>query len=305
MPLGRRMLVSLNYDFGLGFSGHGGRRQKPQLQPESLRREKPSPKHTRSSSPPTTSLPPDETDNSSNTRPLPKSRPVTPPASQQKVSSTAKQYSLTQQRQDPTPPNTEKSRQLLETPPEARVCVLGSEYSLQSLAPQPSTSVSQKSPAEHREPGPRSPHLCKPPVEDSGWEPGHDTHYSTREDAGTSSAGVGQRNHQGVGIEPGFNGRGQDQEGNTPWPGKARGGSDKEDQRRHVSEKDWEHPTHEGNLGGGGQGRGERREPLLPVSMNIDVVGRIRPQSRGEGLSSLHVEASGRVAAQAGGPYFG
>ncbi|KAL8606496.1 hypothetical protein ACOMHN_037727 [Nucella lapillus] len=38
--------------------------------------------------------------------------------------------------------------------------------------------------------------------------------------------------------------------------------------------------------------------------MNIDVVGRMRPQTQGEGKALL-VEASGRVAAQAGGPYFG
>ena len=75
-----------------------------------------------------------------------------------------------------------------------------------------------------------------------------------------------------------------------------------------MSEPDRDHPAREGDLGGGARGRRERRRreqhPLVS-NMNIDVVGRMRPQSRGEGASSLQVEASGRVAAQTGGPYFG
>ncbi|KAK7100698.1 coiled-coil domain-containing protein 78-like isoform X2 [Littorina saxatilis] len=39
--------------------------------------------------------------------------------------------------------------------------------------------------------------------------------------------------------------------------------------------------------------------------MNIDVVGRMRPMTRVEGATNLLVEANGRVAAHAGGPYFG
>lgn len=41
------------------------------------------------------------------------------------------------------------------------------------------------------------------------------------------------------------------------------------------------------------------------VTMNIDVVGRIRPSITGEGASNLHIDASSRVSAQASGPYFG
>ena len=277
------------------FSGHSGLRQKPQLRQESQRQDKPG---TSSSA---TSLPPDKTYNSSNTRPPPRSRPVTPPASQHKGAATAN-GSAAQQLQDHSHPDTAESRQLSRTPPEARVCVAGSRHSLQSLAPQPSTSVSQKPSAGHR--GPPDPFLHKPPAEYSGWEPGYDTARNAGEEAGAGNARVGQGNHQGV-NEPGFNGRGQEKARSTPWPRKARGGNQKEEQGGHVSQQDWEHPAHEGNRGGLGQGRGERSEPHPPVTMNIDVVGRMRPQSRGEGLSSLLVEASGRVAAQAGGPYFG
>ena len=85
----------------------------------------------------------------------------------------------------------------------------------------------------------------------------------------------------------------------TPWPGAGR------PQHGPVTDPD----TQVAEAGFPSPRRGhlpqEKSEDRQPVTMNIDVVGRMQPLTRGEGQASLLVEASGRVAAQAGGPYFG